>query len=309
MLPAHGRAQPAGFPNRTVRFIVPFPPGSGPEVVVRLMAESLQRRWAQTVLVEGKPGAGGVIAIDAFKRAAADGHDLLLLDGSNLVLFPHLYRKLAYDPARDFELLTPMFRTPFFFIVSASSRYRSIADLIAQARAAPGKLNYGSWGVGNFAHVGSSMLTTASDTRMEHVIYKDTNQVYIAVASGEIDFALGSLAVVNTLGGRVRALAVAGPRRHPLALDVPTVAESGGPDGIDIVGWTMFAAPKTLPPAVLDRIKSDIDATLAESELQSRLGAFGWETFDLTRADIAPFVARQSAQYGEAIARAKISLD
>lgn len=299
----------ADYPKRLVRFLVPFPAGSGPEIVVRMMAEKLQKKWGQPVIVEGKPGANGAIAIDTFKKASTDGHDLLLLDGASLVLAPHLYKKLSYDPISDFDLVTPMFRTPFYVLVASPGKYKSVADIVAAAKASPGKLNYGSWGVGNFAHLGAAMLTTATDTKIEHVIYKDTNQLFMAVTTNEIDFSLGSLASTTVLAGRLKAIAVASPVRQPSAPDIPTVAESGGPAGFDVAAWMMFAAPKGLPPKLLDALKRDIDAALNEPDVKARLQIFGWETMDIPRAQIPTFIAAESAKYGALIRRAKISLD
>lgn len=306
---ATAQTTPGNYPSRGVRFVTSFPPGSGPDVLLRSVTEKLQKKWGQSVIVDNKPGGNGVIAIEAFKRSKPDGHDLLLIDGSNFALFPHLYNKLPYDPVQDFELLTPMFRAPFFFVVPTQSRFKNVGDIIAAAKQQPGKLNYGSWGIGNWAHVGTSMLTTNTDTKMEHVAYKDAMQLYLAVTTGELDFALGSLATVSTFAGKLKAIAVATPQRFPTAADVPTVGEAGGPAGFEVTGWTMFAAPKGTPAAVLDMIKQDIDQALAEPDIKSRFQVFGYEAFDISRAKLPAFVAGESAKYGEVIRRTKISLD
>lgn len=307
--PAFAQAARAKFPGRLVRFTVPVPPGSGPELVVRAVADKLQKRWGQTVIVEGKPGANGAIAIDAWKRGSSDGHDILLLDGAAIALMPHLTRKLAYDPAKDFELVTVMFRTPFYLLVSTQSKHRSVADVIAAARAQPGKLNYGSWGVGSWPHVAGSMLATMTDTDMQHVAYKESTQMFIAVTTGELDFAFGSYATVNHMTGRMKALAVAMPSRQPATPDVPTVAEAGGPAGFDVAPWTMFAVPKGVPAATLDILKRDIDAALAEPEVRGLMERFGWEPLPLARPALAAFAAADGQKYGDVIRRTKISLD
>jgi tripartite-type tricarboxylate transporter receptor subunit TctC len=297
------------FPNRLVRFVVPFPGGSGPEMVVRMMNDKLQKKWGHPVIVEGKPGANGALAIASFKQGSTDGHDLLLIDGSTLALSPHLYKNLPFDVARDFEPITPMFKSPFFVLASSQSKHRTVADIVAAAQAAPGKLNYGSWGVGSFGHLGALMLANTTNTQMEHIAYKDTNQLFMAVTTGEVDFALGSYATVTALQGRMKAIAVAQPTRHPVAPDVPTVGESGGPRGFEASGWTMFVAPKGLPPAVLDMLKRDIDAALNEPDIKARMQIFGWETMEIPRTQIPAFIAAESAKYGELIRRTKLSLD
>ena len=149
---------PAAWPTKPVRIITPFPPGAGPEAVVRVVAEKLQKKWGQPVIVENKPGANGFIAIDAFKRGATDGHDLMHLDNVHLVAYPHLFKKLPYDPAKDFEPIAPLFITYFFVGVPANSKYKTVGDIVADAKAHPGALNYGSWSVGNPVHLGSALL-------------------------------------------------------------------------------------------------------------------------------------------------------
>ena len=202
------------FPTKPVRIITPFPVGSGPEGVARLVADKLSKTWGQPVTVENRPGGNGFIAIDAFKRGATDGTDLIQLDNVHLTAYPHLFKKLPYDPVKDFEPLTPLFKAFFFTTVAVNSKYKTMADLIADARANPGKLNYGSWSVGNPVHLGTARLEIATGTDMQHVIYKETSQLYTSVATGDLNFALGSNATAGALhrAGRIRFLAVAAPK-------------------------------------------------------------------------------------------------
>ncbi len=304
-------ARAQDWPTRPVRIITPFPAGAGPEAVVRVLAEKLQKKWGQPVVVENKPGGNGFIAIDAFKRGATDGTDLIQLDNVHLVAYPHLFKKLPYDPVKDFEPLAPLFRTYFFVGVAANSKYRTVGDIIADARARPGALNYGSWSVGNPVHLGSALLEAMTNTEMQHVIYKETSMLYTGVANGELNFALGSLATAGPLqrSGKIRFIAVTAPRRHPAFPDVPTVAESGGPAGYEVTGWTTIAAPRGLPRAVADRIQKDIEAALAEPDIKERYATFGYEVFPATREQFGAFIAAESAKYAEVVKRAKASLD
>ncbi len=299
------------FPTKAVRIVTPFPAGAGPEAVLRIVAEKLQKKWGKPVIVENKPGANGFIAIDSFKRAAADGHDLIQLDNVHLVAYPHLFKKLPYDPVKDFDPIAPLFRTYFFVGVGAGSKYRTVGDIVADARARPGQLNYGSWSVGNPVHLGSALLEAMTGTEMQHVIYKETSMLYTGVANGELNWSLGSLATAGPLqkSGKIKFIAVTGPKRHPAFPDLPTVAESGGPAGYEVTGWTTLAAPKGLPPAVADKIQKDIEAVLAEPDLKERYATFGYETFPVTRAQFAQTIAQQSAVYADVIKRAKASLD
>ncbi len=230
-VPAQVAAQAADWPTKPVRILTPFPPGAGPETVTRMLAEKLGKMWGKPVIVENRPGGNGFIAIDAFKRGDKDGYDLIQLDNVHLSAYPSLFKKLPYDPQKDFELVAPLFKAAFFFTVPTNSPYKTVADLVADAKAKPGKLNYGSWSVGNPVHLGSALFETLTGTQMEHVIYKETSQLYLGVANGELAFALGSSGTSGALqrGGRIRYLAVAGPKRLPAFPDVPTAAEAGGP--------------------------------------------------------------------------------
>ncbi|MEF7616981.1 tripartite tricarboxylate transporter substrate binding protein [Aquincola sp. MAHUQ-54] len=299
------------FPTRPVRILTPFPAGAGPEGVLRVLAEKLQKKWGKPVIVENKPGANGFIAIDTFKRGATDGHDLVQLDNVHLAAYPHLFKKLPYDPAKDFDVLAPLFRTWFFMAVPAASSYKTVGDIVADARANPGTLNYGSWSVGNPVHLGSALLEASTQTQMQHVIYKETSMLYAGVANGELNWSLGTLATAGPLqrAGKLRFIAITAPKRQAAFPDVPTVAESGGPAGYEMSGWTAIAAPRGLPKALADRIQKDIEAALAEPDMKERFATFGYDAFPATREQFNTFIAAESAKYADVIKRAKVSLD
>jgi tripartite-type tricarboxylate transporter receptor subunit TctC len=299
------------FPSKPVRIITPFPVGSGPEGTVRMVAEKLSRAWGKPVIVENRPGANGFIAIDAFKRGATDGHDLIQLDNVHLSAYPHLFKKLPYDAQKDFDPLLPLFKTYFFFAVAADSKYKSVGELIADAKRKPGKLNYGSWSVGNPVHLGSELFESITGTEMEHVIYKETSQLYTGVATGELAFALGTSASAGALqrAGKLRFMAVAAPKRIAGFTEVPTVGESGGPAGLEVIGWTALAAPKGLPPAVAEKIRRDIEKALAEPDVKERFVTFGYEPFPQTREQFGKFIQAESARFADVVKRAKVALD
>ena len=303
--------QAQDWPNKPVRIITPFPTGAGPEAVVRVLAEKLQKKWGQPVVVENKPGANGFLAIDAFKRGANDGTDLVQLDNVHLVAYPHLFKKLPYDPVKDFEPITPLFRTYFFVGVSTTSKYKNVGDILADAKAHPGGLNYGSWSVGNPVHLGSALLESMTGSQMQHVVYKETSMLYAGVANGELNFALGSLATAGPMqrSGKIKFIGVTAPRRHPAFPDVPTVSESGGPAGYEVTGWTTIAAPKGLPKAVADKIQRDIETALSEPDIKDRYATFGYEIFPATHEQFVAFIAAESTKYADVIKRAKVALD
>ena len=304
-------AQTPAWPTKPVRVTTPFPVGSGPDAWLRLVTDRLAKRWNQTVIVENKPGGNGFIAIDAFKRGATDGHDLIQLDNVHLVAYPHLFKKLPYDPVKDFDVLQPLFRGYFFFAVPTDSKYKTVADIIADAKARPGALNYGSWSVGNPVHLGSALFEAMTGTQMQHIIYKEVPMLYAGVANGELNWALGTLASTGPLfrAGKLRYLAVAGAARQPLAPDVPSITEAGGPAGFEATGWTAIAAPPGLPKAVSDKLRADIAAVLADPEMKDRYATFGYTAYAPTPEQFKAFMAAESTKYADVVKRAKASLD
>lgn len=309
LLPALAHAQP--FPSKPVRIITPFPVGSGPEGVVRLVAEKLSRTWGQPVVVENKPGGNGFIAIDAFKRGATDGHDLIQLDNVHLSAYPHLFKRLPYSPEKDFEPLLPLFKAYFFFTTAADSKYRNVGDLIADAKARPGRINYGSWSIGNPVHLGSALFDTVTGIDTQHIVYKETSQLYTAVATGELAYALGTSATAGPLyrAGKLKLLAVAAPSRLPAFRDVPTVAEAGGPAGFEVSGWTAIAAPRGLPKAVTDKIQKDMANALAEPDVREKFLTIGYEQFTPTREQFNQYIQSESVRLSGIIRKANASLE
>ena len=304
-------AQAQTFPTKPVRIITPFPVGSGPEGVARLVADKLSKAWGQPVTVDNRPGGNGSIAIDAFKRGAPDGHDLLQLDGVHLTAYPHLFKKLPFDAKADFDVLLPLFKTYFFFTVAADSPYKNMAAIVADAKAHPGKLNYGSWSVGNPVHLGSALFETVTGTEMQHVTYKETSQLYTGVSTGELSFAMGTSATAGPLyrAGKLRFLAVAAPKRLTAYKDVPTVLEAGGPPNFEVSGWTAIAAPKGLPKGVADKIQKDIEKALGEADMREKFVSFGYEPFALARDPLTQYIQAESTRQAAVIKKTKAALD
>lgn len=307
-LPAHAQE----WPTKTVRLITPYPVGGGPDGIARLLADKLSKKWGKPVVVENKPGGNGFIAIDAFKRGATDGHDLLQLDSVHLTAYPHMFKKLPYDVNKDFEPIVPLFQSFLFFVVPTNSKYKKVSDLIADAKSRPGKINYGSWSVGNPVHLGVEELQELAGIQVEHVLYKETTQLYTAVGTGEMDFSIGSAGTAGPMyrAGKLRFLAVAGPKRMEAYPDVPTVAESGGPaNGYEVSGWNTIAGPKGLSPALQDKIRRDIAEALSGPDVKEKFLTFGYVPLNLDRPQFAKFIQNESTRYSAIIKRAKIELE
>ena len=307
-------AQPAAaqqFPTKPVRVITPFPAGSGPDSVLRLVGDKLAKGWGHQVIVENRPGANGFIAIEAAKKAAPDGYTLVQMDDAHMAVQPNLYKKLPYDIAKDFDPVATLFRTYFFVVTPAESSWKSMADLLAAAKAKRGELTYGSWFIGSPGHLGAALLEGATGTEMTHVPFKEMTQLYAAVGNNDVAWAFGSAASAGPMyrAKKVKFIAVAAPRRIAGFPDVPTVAEAGGPANFEVKAWVALLAPRGTPTAVIARTNEGVAKALAEPDVRERLAGFGFEPFSSTPGEITKQIDSDSRRYAEVIKRAKISLD
>lgn len=307
-LPAHAQAD---FPSKPVSLFTAFAPGSGPDATLRLVAEKLGKLWNQRVTVENRPGGGGFIAMDAAKRAPADGYTLLQLDSDHLAAVPHLYKQRGADAVKNFEPVASIFRTTFMVAVGSESKWKTMGDLIAAAKAEPGKITYGSWGVGSPGHLGAELLEELTGIRMQHVPYREVSQLFPAVATGDVAWSLGTLPSSSGAykAGRLRYLAVASTKRLPQMPDVPTVQEAGAPAGFDVNAFVVLVAPKGLPVALRNKINADVAKVIADPEIKARFDTFAFEPITWTPEDITRGVEAKSKVYEILVKKANISLD
>ena len=305
------QAQATEWPTRSVRLISPYPTGGGPDAISRVLAEKLSRKWGKPVIVENRPGGNGFIAIDTFKRAARDGHDLMQLDSVHLAAYPYMFKKLPYDATKDFEVQATLFKAYLMFVVPTNSKYQSLTDLIADAKAHPGKLDYGSWSIGNPVHLGMEEFQFLTGTRMQHVLYKETSQLYGAVANGELPVSQGTAGSTGPLykAGKLRFLAVSAPQRLPAYPDVPTVAQAGGPKDYEVSGWNVVVGPRGLPPQVTEKIRKDIADALGEKDVLDRYATFGYVPLSLDGPQIKAYIDAEATRHEAIIKRAGITLD
>jgi tripartite-type tricarboxylate transporter receptor subunit TctC len=261
--------------------------------------------------VENRPGGGGFVAIVAARRGAPDGYTLLQLDSEHLAALPLLYKARGFDTLKTFEPVVALFRTGFLIAVPSDSKLRSVADLVGAAKASPGKLSFGSWGVGSPGHLGGEHLELLSSIEMLHVPFREVSQLYTSVGAGDVSWALATLPSSQGAykAGKIRYIALAGPRRLAQLPDVPTVAESGGPQGLDVNSFVVLVAPRSLPAAVRDKINADVLKALAEPDIKARFDTFGFETLGWNSAEIERQAAIKAATYGELVKRKNISLE
>ncbi|MGM9486242.1 Bug family tripartite tricarboxylate transporter substrate binding protein [Ideonella sp. YS5] len=299
------------FPNKPVTLVTAFAPGSGPDAVLRLVAEKLGKRWDQRVLVENRPGGGGFIAIDATKRAPADGYTLLQVDSEHLAALPHLYKARGFETLKTFEPVAALFRTPFLVAVGADSKFKTMGDLIAAAKAQPDKLSYGSWGVGSPGHLGGEQVEVLTGATMQHVPYREVSQLFTSVGGGDVDWSFGSIPSSQGAykAGKLRYLAVAAAKRLPQMPEVPTVAEAGGPAGLEVNSFVVLVAPRGLPAAVRTRINADVQLALSEPDIKARFDTFAFESLGWSPEEIERQATAKSRTYAELVRRKNISLD
>lgn len=304
---AHAQA----FPARPVRVVLPFSAGSGPDAVMRQVGEKVARAWGQPITVDNKPGANGWLSAGEVKRTAPDGYNLLMVDIATVSLQPHLYKQMPFDPMKDFEPVAPLYTTNFFVVVGANSPFKTFADVLAAARANPGQLTYGSWGIGSVSHVGSAMVENTTGTQMRHIPFKEIPQLYTAVANGEVDWAFGSVA--STLGlyrsKKVRLIGYAGPRRLAGFTDVPTVSETAGMGNFELRTWVALYGPRGLPRPVVDRIHAAVVAAQGEADVKERFATVGFEGWSASPAEMARNAEADSAQFAETVRRSRIAVD
>jgi len=300
--PAHAQ----DFPTRTVRIISAFPAGSGPDAAARVLAQTLARYWGQQVIVDPRPGGSGFIAAGAVKNSAPDGHDLLITDDGQITINPSLYKKMSFDVERDFDAAAAFFRTPFFIAVAANGPITTAKDLTALASANPDTVSFGSPRIGSPSHLGGALYAMLTNTKMLHVPFTETTQLFTAVASGDVTWGLGTVATTGALvrSGKVRLIAVAAEKRVADQPDIPTVVESGGPAGFEVTAWVGFLARQGTPKGTLDKINRDIQRALREPELQVFLGKVGYEPVYASRDEFIALIRSDTKKNAERVARA-----
>ncbi len=308
---AGAMAQAADFPDRRVQLLAPFPAGSGPDVAMRAVADLLGKKWGQPVIVENRPGGNGFIAINAFKRAEPDGYTLLGVDMTHVTTHPYTFSRLPYDPDADFALIRPLFQNEFFVVVGQDSPHRSVADILAAARTGSAPLTYGSWFTGSPGHLGGLRLAAESKTKMTHVAYKETSQLYGDVARGHVDWALGSYATASSLekAGKLRFLATTGTDKSAVYPELPMAKEAAGAGNFSLVSWVGLAAPRGTPEAVREKISRDVAEVLHSPAMQERYKAMGYDLLDLGPAAFQQYIASERKIWSRIIAEANLKLD
>lgn len=308
---AFNHAVASDFPTRPIRVIMPYPPGTGPDTVMRQVGERLATELKTQVIIDNRAGGNGWIAAEAAKRAKPDGYTLFLSDSTLVSLHQHLYKKLPYDPEKDFSSVAALYSTYYYVTVSAESKWKSVSDLVAAAKANPGKVTYGSSGNGGNLHLGGAMMEQAAGIKMTHIPYKETAQIYVDINRGEIDWAVGTGSTTAPLyqAKKLKYLAITAPQRSATQPDVPTLHEVLGASGYDLQTWVALFAPRGTPVELIGRINTAVQKVLEQPEMRKQLENVGFEPFVQTPEQLAATVKKQSDQYADFVRKLNISLD
>jgi tripartite-type tricarboxylate transporter receptor subunit TctC len=298
-------AQP--YPSRPIRLIVPFPPGGSTDILARALGQKLSEGLAQPVILDNRPGAGGSIGSEAAAKAAPDGYTLMMGHLGTLAVNPAIYKKLPYDPVKSFAPVSLMAIVPSVLVVNPQLPVASAAELIAYARANPGKLAYGSAGNGSTSHLTTEYFKLATGTDILHVPYKGIGPMLTDLISGQLSMGLnGAPAVMpHVISGRLRALAVSGIKRLEALPQLPTLDEVGV-KGFDASGWYGIVAPAGTSRAVIERLNAEIRRIMATPELRLRLDNEGATPAPGSPEEFAAFISSEIARWGAVLKRAGI---
>lgn len=291
-------AQAQGFPSKPIRFIVPFTAGSGTDVIARTVGDTMARGLGQPIIIENKPGAGGTIAAAQVAKSEPDGHTVLIHSSSHAVN-PAIYPSLPFDTLRDLTGVTPLAALPNVMVVSPERGWKSVADVLAAARAKPGQLNYASAGMGSATHLNAEKFKLQAGFDAVHVPFKGTPEAVTDVIGGRTDWYFAPLSAALPLikDGKLLALAVSTPQRTAALPQVPTTVEAGVP-GSDYVFWVAMIVPAATPPAVIKRLNEEAHKALANADVKERLVKLGAEPLPMTPEAFNAFIRTEMESAG-----------
>jgi len=292
-----------GYPNRPVKILLGFPPGQATDVLTRVVALELTKTYDQQFFVDNKPGAAGIIATEMIAKAEPDGYTLIGTSSGPLAVNPSLYSKLPYDVARDLAMVSGLGVVPYAVVVNPNSNIRDIKDLVAAAKAKPGRMNYGSGGSGVTNHLATEMFKLASGTNIQHVPYKGGPAALTDLLGGQIDMMFETVAGTISFikDGKLRAIAVSGETRSGALPDVPTISESGYP-GFSAFAWVAMAAPAKVPRPIVNKLNAEINRILNTPEIRNRFqSTLGTDPLIMTPEQLTEFTRTETAKWATAV--------
>jgi tripartite-type tricarboxylate transporter receptor subunit TctC len=298
------------YPDRPIRLIAPFAAGGPSDIMARLVSQKLNESMGQPVVVDNRAGAGGAVGCEIAARAAPDGYTLLLGSSGNLSVNPSLYKKLPYDPVKDFQPITQLEAGPQVLVVHPAVAAESVQELIALAKAKPHALNFASGGTGTGNHLASELFKATAGIDIVHVPYKGTGQALTDLVGGQVQMMMSSLlpAMPQVKAGRLRALAVTSAKRTPVLPDLPTIAESGMP-GFETTSWHGILVPARTPKTIAARLHDELVKMLAQPDVRARFTSEGIDAIGNTPHEFATYIHAETVKYAKVIRQAGIKAD
>lgn len=293
------------WPDKAVKLMVGFTAGSATDVSARMFAQKFGEAWGKPVVVENIPGNSGAIAVDRVAKSAPDGYTLMWTGNAAVTILPSL-QKLPFDPVNDFAHISTSLAAASIIFVNNDFPAKTLAELIAQAKANPGKLSYGSPGVGTPQHIGTALLMSLAGIKMEHIPYRGANLTDVMSGVVPVGVQNAGAALPFVRDGRVRALAITSPRRSANAPDLPTVAEQGFP-GFEALSWFALLAPKGTPQPILDKVRAESLKVLADPEMRKKFAVIGLEPIGSTGAETKATIAADIPKWAKVIKEAGIT--
>lgn len=298
------------YPDRPIKIVVPFPAGGGTDALTRQLATALTTKLNWVVTVDNKPGAGGNLALDNVAKAKPDGYTFVMAQTDNVVLNPLLYTKLSYDPVKDLEAVVPVASGAAVLVVRADSPYKTLADVVAAAKAKPGQVTVATPGTGTIAHLVNQIWQNASGIKFTHVPYRGMAQAIPDLIGGQVDMYMGSIPTLlaQIEGGKVRPLGVTMAKRSPVLPNVPTYSESGI-KGVELASVWGLLAPAGTPKAIVDRWNTEVNAVLKQPDVRDKIIATGADLIGGSPKTLADMNAAERARLAPVVREAGIKLD
>jgi tripartite-type tricarboxylate transporter receptor subunit TctC len=304
------QAQTEGYPAKPVTVVVPFPAGNTGDVLWRTLGQSLAKEWGKPLVVDNKPGSGGALGAQLVMNAPADGYTLLHGSSGPIAIGPHLNKNITYDPRKDFTPIMLVAGVTQAIVVREDSRFKTVQDLIAFARANPAKLNYGSGGTGSTQHLTGELFKQRAKVFITHVPYRGAAPAYTDLLGGQIDFVVDSIsaAVPFVQSKQMRILAVSTAKRDPVAPDAPTLAESGL-TGFDVLGWLGLVGPAGMNPAVRDRINADVKKAMQSDAGKQMFAKLGMQPIGSSAEEFRRYIDSEYKRWGDVVKSAGIQAE
>ena len=307
---AFAAAMAQGYPNKPVRWVVPFPPGGSADIMGRMIGQDLAKALGQQVVIENRAGASAIVGSEYVAKSPADGYTLLQANVSQMTIHPSLYPKLPYDPLKDFAPVTVLGVVTSVVVTTPALPVKSIQDLVALARKRPGLLNFTSSGAGASTHLTGELLKQRAGIAMTHISYKGSGPALTDVMAGFVEVMFENLpsALPFINAGKLKVLAVTGKDRSPVLKTVPTLAESGFP-GFDMVSWQALVAPANTPKPVIDKLNAEVVRVLRTPEMKEKMIGLGTEVVANTPEQFAQYLREETAKWSKIVKDAGIKLE